>query len=373
MGHGRSPLPCSTNPVTVVFDMKISSLDDFHKGNRAVFLEREGWSLPAHFGNPAAEYDAVRSGAGWLDLADRAILSITGQDSTEWLQGMLSNDVDALSAGDGIPAAVLNIQGKILADVRVFRTADAFLLDLGEPLVRGVLEHLNRYLIADEVEISDLSGDFAMVSIQGPRAEAALSELLDTRSLPVKDLGHEEAEYAGTRIRVIRATHTGEPGFDLVVSGNRLPAMAALPAARNVPWIGLHARETLRIEAGIPLYGLDMDADTLMLETCLDDAVSFTKGCYLGQETVERIHSRGRVNRRLVGLKIQGDIVPDPGDPLLGDDRNIGRITSAVISPRLRCPIALGYVHRDYIEPDSAVTIGNGDRKIPAMVHALPF
>ena len=353
--------------------MKISPLDDFHKGNRAFFLEREGWNLPAHFGDAAAEYEAVRSGAGWLDLADRAVLSITGPDSAEWLQGMLSNDVKALGAGDGVPAAVLNIQGKVLADVRVFRTDDAFLLDLSEPLVPGVLEHLDRYLIADEVEISDLSGALAMLSIQGPQAETALSALLDAGSLPAKNLSHGDFAIAGDRVRVARATHTGEPGFDLVVPRRRLPAMAALPAARNIPWIGLHARETLRIEAGIPQYGIDMDADTLLLETGLDDAVSFTKGCYLGQETVERIHSRGHVNRRLVGLKAAGDVVPDPSDPVLDDDRNIGRVTSAVASPRSQCPIALGYVHRDYLEPGSAVTIGHREVKVPATVHALPF
>ena len=353
--------------------MKRSSLQDLHQGNGAVFLEREGWSLPAHFGDPASEYDSVRSGAGWFDLADRAVLSVEGPDSLEWLQGMVSNDVKDLSAGEGIPAAVLNIQGKILADVRIFRTPDAFLLDLSEPLAAGVVEHLNRYLIADEVEISDLSGNLAMISIQGPRAKTALSGLLTVPSLPIKDLGHEEAECAGSRLRVIRATHTGEPGFDLLVPADRLPAMTALPAARNLPWVGLHARETLRIEAGIPRYGPDMDAETLLLETSLDHAVSFTKGCYLGQETVERIHSRGHVNRKLAGLKAEGNVVPDPGDPLLDDDRDIGRVTSAAASPRFRCPIALGYVHRDHLDPGSAVFIGHGDAKIPAVVHALPF
>ena len=353
--------------------MKISSLDDFHKGNGAVFRERAGWRLPARFGDPAAEYDSVRAAAGWLDLADRALLSITGPDSVEWLQGMVSNDVKALSAGEGVPAAVLNIQGKILADLRVFRTDDAFLVELREPLAAGVLEHLDRYLIADEVEIAEPSPGLAVLSIQGPQAEAALSGLLDAGSLPAGELCHGEVECAGIRLRVVRATHTGESGFDLLVPRNRLLTLATLPAARDIPWIGLEAQETLRIEAGIPRYGVDMDAETLLLETSLDGAVSFSKGCYLGQETVERIHSRGHVNRRLVGLEVRGRTVPEPGDPLLGEDRNIGRVTSAVASPRLRCPIALAYVHRSYVEPGSAVTIEHGDERIPALVHALPF
>ncbi len=353
--------------------MKISSLDRFHKGNGAVFFQREGWRLPAHFGDPGAEYASVRSGAGWLDLADQALLSVAGPDSVGWLQGMLSNDVAALGTGQGMVAAILNIQGKILADVRVLRTAGGFLLEVDEPLAPGVLEHLHRHLIADQVEIVELSGELAMISIQGPASETLLSGLLDAAALPAEELSHRERVCAGSRIRAVRATHTGEPGFDLLVPRDRLPAMMALPRARAIPWIGLNARETLRIEAGIPRYGVDMDADTLLLETGLQHAVSFTKGCYLGQETVERIHSRGHVNRRLVGLKAEGDIVPHPRDTVRGAGRDIGRITSASASPRLGCPIALGYLHRDYVEPGSRVTIGHGDLAIPATVHALPF
>ena len=353
--------------------MKISSLDHFHKGNGAVFVEREGWSLPSRFGGPAAEYDAVRSAAGWLDLADRTLLSVTGPDSVEWLQGMLSNDVAALGPGDGTPAAVLNIQGKILADVRVFRDADGFLLDLNEPLAAGIVEHLNHYLIADEVEISDRSGDLAMLSIQGAGAETALTGLLNAVALPAADLAHAELECPVGRLRVIRASHTGEPGFDIVATTRDILATVSLPAASDIAWIGHEARQTLRIEAGIPLYGVDMDADTLLLETSLDNAISFTKGCYLGQETVERIHSRGHVNRRLTGLKIEGDVVPDPGDPLLDGDRGIGRVTSATASPRTACPIALGYVHRDHLAPGSPVTIAHGDATMAAAVHTLPF
>lgn len=350
--------------------MKTSPLHSLHEAHGAVFLEQGGWRLPAHFGDSAGEYDTVRSGAGWFDLADRAVLSVTGADSVEWLQGMVSNDVAALGEGEGIPAAVLNIQGKILADVRVLRTGDAFLLDLDEPLVAGVLEHLNRYLIADEVEIRDLSGELAMVSLQGPEAGTVLSGLLDGGALPEKELGHGEVEWAGSRVRVVR---TARAGFDLAAPRDRLPDAVGSPAAREVPWVGLHARETLRIEAGVPRYGLDMDADTLLLETCLDHAVSFTKGCYLGQETVERIHSRGHVNRRLVGLKVNGGTVPAPQDSVLDQDRDIGRVTSAAASPRLGCPVALGYVHRDHTAPGTPVTIARGDTRVPAVVAALPF
>ncbi len=141
-----------------------------------------------------------------------------------------------------------------------------------------------------------------MISIQGPASETRLSGLLDAAVLPAEERGHRERVCAGSRIRAVRATHTGEPGFDLRVPRDRRPAMMAMPRAPAIPWIGLSARETLRIEAGVPRYGVDMDADTLLLETALQQAVRFTKGCDPGQETVERIHSRGHVNRRLVGL-----------------------------------------------------------------------
>ncbi len=353
--------------------MKQSPLHDFHQGNGAAFVERNGWTLPAHFGDSATEYDAVRTGAGWVDLADRAALEVTGPDSMEWLQGMLSNDVQRLSAGTGVPAAVLNIQGKILADVCVLRTENAFLMILDEPLAPGVVEHLNRYLIADEVEIADLSGEFSVASIQGPRAAGALADVLGLDAPPAAKLSHAQVERAGGRLRVLRTSHTGEPGFDLIVPEDLLQGMVEAPASRAIPWIGLDAQETLRIEAGIPRYGIDMDADTLLLETCLENAVSFTKGCYLGQETVERIHSRGHVNRKLTGFKIERAQVPDAGDSVLDGDRTIGRLTSAVASPRFGCPIALGYLHRDYLEPGTVVAVQHDGRTVRATVQALPF
>ena len=353
--------------------MKQSPLHDFHQGNGAAFVERNGWTLTDHFSDPAAEYDAVRAHAGWLDLADRAVLEVTGPDSVEWLQGMLSNDVQDLKPGTGVPAAVLNIQGKILADVLVLRTDNGFLVMLDEPLASEVVEHLNRYLIADEVEIADLSAEFSVVSIQGPEAGARLAGVLGLAGLPAEKLSHAEVAHAGGRLRVIQASHTGEPGFDLMVPKDHLPDLAELPAARAIPWIGIRARETLRIEAGIPRYGIDMDADTLLLETCLDDAVSFTKGCYLGQETVERIHSRGHVNRKLTGLKVEGAEAPAAGDSIVDGDRALGRVTSAGASPRVGCVIALGYLHRDYLEPGTSVAIEHGGQAVRAAVQALPF
>ncbi len=353
--------------------MKISPLDEFHKRNGAFFLQQEGWQLPSHFGNLRKEYDSVRSQVAWLDLADRAILAVEGPDSVEWLQGMLSNDVKALEPGDGIRAAVLNIKGKVVADVRVFRTTEALLLDVAEPQVSGLLEHLNQYLIADDVHISDLSNDLTMLSLQGPAAASTLSQLLDSGSLPIHNMNHTQIECAGNKIRAIHATHSGQPGFDLVISREMVLAIVRLPNAQAIPWFGMDTQEILRIEGGVPKYGIDMNADTLLLETCMDDAISFTKGCYLGQETVERLHSRGHVNRKLVGLKVFGVLTPNPGAAICATKQNIGRVTSAIASPRFQCPVALGYVHKDHINPGTVVSIEHGGMELSATVQPLPF
>jgi len=265
--------------------MKSSPIEEFHKERNATFVDDNAWRLPSHFGNPMAEYRAVRTTAGWLDLANRAVLSFSGPDATEWLQGMLSNDIRVLAPGEGAQAAILNIQGKILADVRVFCTEDAYLIDLWEDLTAPVLEHLNRYLVADEVEIDDRSGDLTNVSIQGPQARAVLSAILKTTGLPTTTLEHRVLQHDGRSVRVIASSHTGEEGFDVLLEHDHLRRLLA--EARNeplrpaIPWVGLEAQNMLRIEAGIPLYGVDMDGGTLLLETNLNAAVSFTKGCYV--------------------------------------------------------------------------------------------
>jgi len=358
--------------------MKSSPIEEFHKGRNAAFVDHDAWRLPSHFGNPMAEYRTVRSTAGWLDLANRAVLSFSGPDATDWLQGMLSNDIKALGPGQGAQATILNIQGKILADVRVLCAEDAYLVDLWEPLVVPVLEHLNRYLVADEVEIDDRSGELTNISIQGPEARAVLCAILKTNVLPTTTLGHQVIQHNGRSVRVIASSHTGEEGFDVLLERDHLRQF--LVEAQNeplrpaIPWVGLEAQNMLRIEAGIPLYGVDMDDSTLLLETNLDAAVSFTKGCYLGQEIVERIHSRGHVNKKLVGITCHGDRVPEPGDVIESDGRpSIGVITSATLSPHCGCPIGLGYVNREYATADHPLVVQHHNEAIPAVVASLPF
>jgi folate-binding protein YgfZ len=290
---------------------------------------------------------------------------------------MLSNDLRLLKPAQGQDAAILNQQGKVLADVRVLCSENSFYLDFWEVLKDTIVEHLNRYLVADEVEIADRSEGYGILSIQGPDSESLLRELVAPAMLPGASMQHAMVTVGGAAICVVRDSHTGEPGFDFIVPKANLEDVAQRLTETgkqfSATWVGEEAQEVLRIEAGIPRYGVDFTADNLLLEVGLDQAVSFTKGCYLGQEVVERIRSRGHVNKKLVGLLVNGRETPHAGDAITAVDKEVGRVTSAVLSPCLGHPIALGYLHRDFWNPGTTVHIKRHNGFLSAAVTGLPF
>ncbi|MGH7826525.1 MAG: aminomethyltransferase family protein [Candidatus Binatia bacterium] len=352
-------------------------LSEFHGSNGAVFAERDGWLLPIHFGKATAEYKAVRSTAGLIDRCHRGLLQLTGPDRLSFLQGMLSNDLREIGPGEGQYATLLNQQGKVLADVRVLCSQNSFYLDLWEITKDKIVEHLNRYLVADEVEIADRSEGYGIISIQGPHSEKFLQTLLGQAELPKGPLQHAIVEIDGAKSCVVRSSHTAETGFDLIVPKSALKNVAQrsteIGKQFSAAWVGEEAQNILRVEAGIARYGVDFTEDNLLLEVGLDHAVSFKKGCYLGQEVVERIRSRGHVNKRLVGLIIDSEVETGGGDRITVSDREVGTITSTVFSPALKRRIALGYIHKDHWDPGTSVTIRHQDRQIQAMVAVLPF
>ena len=340
-------------------------------------MEREGWLLPIDFGSSVAEYEAVRSRAGILDLCHRAILEFTGPDRLSYLQGMISNDLKPLTPGQGVYATFLNVQGKVLGDCRVLCMEDSFLIDLWEPIKQKILDHLNRYLVADEVEISDLNGRYGILSIQGPQSGGLLRGLTESAHIPQEPLQHSVVHISGAEVRVMRFSHTGEEGFDFVIPVGELDRLAwhfteaaKVFAAR---WVGEEAQESLRVEAGIPRYGVDFSEETLLLEVGLAHAVSFTKGCYLGQEVVERIRSRGHVNKKLCGLVLDGREPARFGDAIRASDKVVGSITSSIYSPSLGRTIALGYVHKDAWAPGTNLLVTHNGSSINATVVELPF
>jgi len=376
-GNSAVVVNLCTRGYHIVSMSKPTVLSDSHRSHGAELVDEDGWLLPRHFGEPAAEYTAVRSAVGVFDLSHYALIRLTGPDRVSFLQGMISNDVKKLAPNGGVHAAVLDVNGKVLAVLRALCTEDALILLLLERLKGKVIDQLNRYLVADEVEIEDPADRYATISIQGPHAGLLLSAVAPHQDPPVHMYAHCVMHIAGRDVRVVRTTHTGEEGFDLVIEiHNILPVAEELEragTALGVRWVGLDAQEILRVEAGLPRYGVDITEDNLLLETGMDDAVSFNKGCYLGQEVVERVHSRGHINRKLVGLVLKGIGPALAGDSVFVDGREAGKITSSVVSPRLNHPIALAYLHRDFLQPATDVAVKGRGGELTGTVTALPF
>lgn len=351
-------------------------LSVWHTTYGAVMTDDRGIELPERFTDPLEEYRAVREKAGLIDLGFRTQIKMTGEDRVSFLQGMISNDVKSLTPGSGCPATLLTEQGRIVADLRVYVFEQFLLLDVDARIKEKLIEALSRFIIADDVEMEDLAETQTVISMQGLLS----SQVLTSAGVPLtlaKEFQHGEAKIAGASICVVRVSDSGEEGYEIFVPSELAPrvwqTLLEVGSALGIRPVGLTALNMLRIEAGIPWYGLDMDERRIVLEIGLDQAISFKKGCYLGQEVVERASARGHVNRKLCGLIIQGDELPVSGDKLFHDTQEVGWVTSVARSPRLGHPIALGYVRREQLAEGTQLRIDRQGTPVIAKVTTLPF
>jgi glycine cleavage system T protein len=337
--------------------------------------EYHGALLPAWYSDPVAEHHAARSAAGLFDFSFRARFTARGSDRVRFIQGMVTNDVKGLVAGQGTYATMLDARGHILADLRIYCAEDHFILDTDVNLLEKAMQSLNRYNIGGRTPLEPL--DVSALAIQGPGARRILEESIET-SLPVlPEFGHfmasSGAEPVGP-VRIIRAENAGEEGYEIWVAKTGVKAVWDGLVARGKHYglcaCGTSALESLRIEAGIPKYGFELAEDVLPLEAGLLNAISFTKGCYLGQEIVERARSRGHVNWKLAGLKIESRTVPPRGEKLMHDGKETGEVTSACLSPTVGNVIALAYLRREVADPGVKLTLASG---AGAEVASLPF
>jgi folate-binding protein YgfZ len=325
--------------------------------------------------SPSA-YEAARRRAAAIDRTDRGRIVVSGTDRASYLQGLLTNDVVALKPGQGCYAAYLTAQGRMIADLHVYEVGDLMLLTMAGDVKDAVLAKLDQFIFSEDVQLGDVSETFAQMAVVGPAAAEMLAAVLGAlsadmlRALP--EHGNLRTEWDGGAVIVARITDSGEPGYDLFVDRARLPALTAALGAAGVVEADPATADAIRIEAGVPLFHRDMDENTIPLEANLESrAISFSKGCYVGQEVVIRVLHRGhgRVARKLVGLLVDGAEAPARGAVIRSGDREIGTVTSSTRSPALERPIALGYVHRDFVEPGTKVIIGDAS----AEVTALPF
>lgn len=323
-------------------------------------------------------YDAARHGAGIVDRSDRARVVIAGADRRSYLHGLLTNDIAALGAGQGCYAAYLTAQGRMISDLWVYELGDVVLLSFSRDVKATVVSKLDQFVFSEDVQIGDVTDTFGHIAVIGPRSAAVAAAALPSVSTgtlaALPEHGNLRTEFGGNAAIVLRVTDTGEPGFDMLVSAPQQHALVSALRAAGAIDVSTGVAEAIRIEAGIPRFHRDMDEETIPLEAGIESrAVSFTKGCYVGQEVIVRVLHRGhgRVARKLVGLDVDGPdgLVPQSGAIVKVEEREIGQVTSGAMSPALNRPIALAYLHREYVEPGTRVAVDHS----PAVVTALPF
>ena len=322
-----------------------------------------------------AEYAAVRDGgAGLVDLSSRGRLLVSGSEAVMFLNGLITNDLKTLAVHTWMPAAFANVQGRLLAVVRVIHREDGFLIDTEDVTHSTVVKILERFTLAGDFRVTDVTNETVSLSIQGKSAESAMRVVLGDKSTVERQKVIKAKLANGREATIIRATHTAEDGFDLFVEvndGRELRESLIRAGAQNVSFATL---EALRIEAGIPCFGVDMDETTVVTEANLDEAVSFTKGCYLGQEIIVRIKHRGHVAKKLTGMILGENVELKRGAKVLStDDKEIGRVTSSTFSPRLDRTVALGYLKYDYLQPGTQVKVSLDESEFECEVAELPL
>jgi folate-binding protein YgfZ len=303
------------------------------------------------------EYEAVRDGgAGLIDLsATRGRIRVSGSEATTFLNGLITNDVKNLAQNRWMPAVFPTVQGRLIGAVRVIRGGEpAFLIDTETASHEAVLKTISRFTLAGDFKVSDVTSETALLTVQGDKAAEIVEKVTGVSNLPDNGV----AETNG--VTIIRATHTGEDGFDVIIDAVRKAEFQkALEAAVAQP-VGEDTFEILRVEAGIARFGQDMDETSVVPETNLDDAVSYTKGCYVGQEIIVRIKHRGHPAKKLTGLRFETDQQVEPGAVILSkENQEIGRVTSAVVSPKLGS-IGLGYVRYEHLAEGTPIVVGDG-------------
>lgn len=322
-------------------------------------------------------YGALRGGAGLIDrTAARGRLRLSGADRRAYLQGLLTNDIAALRPGTGCEAAYLTAQGRMIADMRLFELGEALLVDMERHVTATVREKWETFVFSEDVTIEDRSEAVSQLGLYGPAAARILSEApggLTADVLGAMPLhGNILANVDEGELVVVRSDAAGVDGFDLFLPVSAAAGLTVRLAAAGAVPVDDEAAEACRIEGGRPRFGIDMTTETIPLEAGLEArAISQTKGCYVGQEVIIRVLHRGhgRVARRLVGMALDPGGVPDRGAVIRNGEREVGVVTSAVLSPALGRPIALGYVHRDFTAPGTPLDIEG----VPAIVKSLPF
>lgn len=356
-------------------------LHELHHALGARFSALTGAEVVADYGDAVAEHRALAETAGVLDLSFRSRLCLTGADRVRFLHGQVTNDIKALRAGEGCYAALVTAKGRIESDLNIYNLSEELLLDFEPGLGALVSQRLQKFVVADDVQVVEVAPHYGLLSVQGPAAVAAMRSLGRFEQLPSKPFGFTRLVDANLgELYLANQPRLGTSGFDLFVpraaldvGADKLIAAARAAGGRACGW---DAFEMARVEAGIPRFGVDMDETNLPQETGIEGrAVSYTKGCYIGQEVLNRIHTIGHVNRELRGLLLPAGVeaLPAKGNKLCHEGKEVGYITSAMRSPALRANLALGYVRKEVNQIGTELVVRCTAGEIAATIAALPF
>ena len=314
------------------------------------------------------EYNAARSSAALIERASQGTVALTGADRASFLHALLTNDIATLSRGKGVYAAYLTPQGRMISDMRVIETGSRLLLSVDRGVAAPLAERFDKLIFSEDVQVRHAT-DVAVLGVHGPSAARMIQQ---ATGLSVADLLGQYENLSVDSLTVVRDDALGVPGFDIYVPAADRDAIHTKLTAAGAVEASEETAETLRIEAGRPRFGIDMNTDTIPLEAGLEDrAISFTKGCYVGQEVIVRVMHRGhgRVARRLVSIVIVNGSVPAHGDRILRGDRVVGEITSATQSPKLGGPLALGYVKREDADAGTELIVGSSEARVYQAVN----
>jgi folate-binding protein YgfZ len=349
--------------------MAVSTLQDRFNAQGAALAEYRGAATPVSFGDSAAEFRALLEGAGLYDMSWQAKLVLTGEDRVRWLNGMVTNNVRDLAVGHGVYCFLLTAQGRIVADLVTYNRGDFVLVTTDRSQVQAVKDMFDRYIIMDDVEVADISDKLSAVGISGPKA----GEVLTNASIDVSQLVSGQVVdlvWRGIGISVARGTHPNFDVYEVWFAAEHTPTVWDALAEAGARPCGSQALEWYRIARGVPRYGVDLSQRDLPQETEQKHALNFAKGCYIGQEIVERIRARAILHRTFTGFLLEGD-VPQAGTKITEGDRNIGEITSGarIPFPGGERTVALGYLRRESAEPGTTVHLGDHI----ATVQVIPF
>ncbi len=361
--------------------MSVLLLHEFHENLNGVFIEVNGREAVDHYGDALGEHGALVTSAGVLDLSCRSRLCLIGADRVNFLHGQVTNDVKLLKIGEGHYAALVNAKGRMQSDLNIYVLENEILLDFEPGYSASVAQRLEKYMIADDVQVVDVAPHYGLLSVQGPKSAEVVRQLELVTEPPGRPMNFASRKDPTLgEIYLMNLPRIGTSGFDLFVPTAALGAVAdkLMAATRAVGGraCGWQALEIARVEAGIPRFGVDMDETNLPSEAGIESrAISYSKGCYIGQEVIARIRTYGQVAKALRGLRLADELktLPSKGDKLIKNGKEIGYITGAVASPTFKANIGMGYVRRESNAPGTELILHSDANESVVTVVPLPF